>query len=109
MNHNNPKFEKQSHTIVLFTIILLAKVFTFEIKAQSYQFLIGNPAVTDTNTNYTLNAGLTRCYFDSLHAIDTSIHSFLSGEKAFKRYKYVMQDRIYNNSAQIGGGHFYFS
>jgi hypothetical protein len=42
MKLKSPKFENQSHTIVLFTILLLAIVFTFEIKAQSYQFLIGN-------------------------------------------------------------------
>ncbi|MCK6611603.1 MAG: T9SS type A sorting domain-containing protein [Bacteroidia bacterium] len=76
---------------------------SFDVRSQNFQFLIDNGLVSDSNTNYTLKAGLLRQYFDSLHSSDTSIMPFLPGEKAFKRFKTVMQDRIYNEDAQIGG------
>ncbi|MCK6612411.1 MAG: hypothetical protein L6Q78_15385 [Bacteroidia bacterium] len=92
-------------TLLQFIIIAMVNLlaFNFEAKSQNFQFLLDNGLVSDSNTNYTLKAGLLRQYYDSLHTLDTSISSFLPGEKAFNRYKTVMQDRVYNEDAQIGG------
>ncbi|MEN9458697.1 MAG: hypothetical protein RL135_1287, partial [Bacteroidota bacterium] len=100
-NYSLPPFKSFLRNLVLVNFFL--SIISFEASGQEFQFLVGNPAVTDTNTNYTLRVGKTSQYYDSLHAIDTSIHDYLSGEKSFERYKYVMQDRMYANNTQLGG------
>jgi hypothetical protein len=77
---------KQSITHFLSIILIMIYVLlgNFESKAQNFQFLLNNALVSDSNTNYTLKAGLLRQYYDSLHSLDTSINSFMPGEKAFK-------------------------
>ncbi|MDZ4666736.1 MAG: hypothetical protein SGJ00_02520, partial [bacterium] len=90
-----------SFTTKLFCCLCLVSNFNFEVYGQNYQFLLNNSGVSDPNTNYTLNAGLTRHIYDSIHTADTSIYDYLPGEKAFERYKFVMQDRMYANYTHL--------
>lgn len=59
-----PTFRSLFQNLIL---IYFFSLISLKAKCQDFQFLIGNPAVTDTNTNYTLHVGKTSYYFDSLH------------------------------------------